>query len=81
MQKLTLTCYCQLKQTYINADIRLMRSGVITIHPNMISLQQRQALAAAISPGIYRQYPFQVVHDEPRLHILLSDSTAAGANC
>ena len=29
----------------------------------------------------YRQYPFQAVHDEPRLHLLLSDSAAAGANC
>jgi hypothetical protein len=47
----------------------------------MISQQHRQALADAISPGLYRQYPFQVVHDEPRLHVLLSDSAAAGANC
>ncbi len=47
----------------------------------MISLQHRQALEDAISPVLYRQYQFQVVHDEPKLHVLLSDSAAAGANC
>ncbi len=61
--------------------IRLTRGGIISIRPNMISLQHRQALADEISPGLYRQYPFQVVHYEPILHVLLSDLAAAGANC
>ena len=78
---MTLTYYCIIKHTNIHADIRLTRGGIIAIRPNMISLQHRRALADEISQGLYRQYPFQVVHDEPRLHVLMSDSAAAGANC
>ena len=79
--KLKLTYYCIIKHTYMNADIMLTRGGIIAICPNMISLQHWQALADAIYPGLYMQYPFHAVHDQPRLHVLLSDSEAAGANC
>jgi hypothetical protein len=38
-------------------------------------------LAAEISPELYQQYGFQKVFDEPRLHVLFSDSATTGTNC